>query len=262
MSSVTVRFYAQLNQFLPEPWRQTTLTHVFSGQPSVKNVIESLGVPHTEVDLILVDGIPADFSHQVQDRERVAVYPAFMRLDLAGDTKVRPHPLEECRFVLDNHLGKLTRLLRLVGFDADYPRDAADPELAERSSAQDRILLTRDRALLKRKKVVHGYYVWSTHPESQLIEVLQRFRLWDQLHPFSRCLICNEPLEMIPASEARARIPAKVSESFSEFTTCPVCGRIFWKGDHYTKMNAFISTLQMPGHKTNGLHRKDHHAKN
>lgn len=240
MSFLTIRFYGGLNYFLPPKIRQVPFRHVFTGQPTVKELVESLGVPHTEVDLILVDGVSAGFDRQLRDGERVSVYPAFRSFDVSEVTLVRPEPLPEIRFVLDVHLGKLASYLRMAGFDTLYSRSASDCELADCSASERRILLTFDRGLLKRKNVVYGYCVRSREPATQLREVLDRFGLSDRLRPFSRCMSCNGVLERAAKAEVFDRLPEKVREYADEFTVCRSCGRIYWKGSHYEKMKEII----------------------
>src|SRR5262249_31383318 len=156
MNRACFRFYAELNDFLPPGRRGVTFTYSFEGSPSIKDLIEALGVPHTEVDLILVNGESVDFAYRVREGDRISVYPVFESLDITPLLRVRPRPLRETRFVLDTHLGRLAAYLRLLGFDTLYRNDAGDDELARISSGEGRILLTRDRGLLKRSQVTHG----------------------------------------------------------------------------------------------------------
>jgi len=172
----TFRFYADLNDFLPAEHRTTSFRHEFELYPSIKDMIESLGVPHTEIDLILVNGSPVDFTHGVKDGDWISIYPAFSRLDTSPLLQLRPR-LTDFRFVLDTHLGRLATYLRLLGFDSVYDNGAEDKELARVSHCEGRILLTRDTGLLKRNDVVHGYYVRETQPLRQAIEVVGRFDL-------------------------------------------------------------------------------------
>jgi hypothetical protein len=174
----TFRFYEELNHFLPHRRRQVAFTHRFDGRQSIKDMIESLGVPHTEIDLILVNGESVDFKYLVQDGDAVSVYPVFGTLDITPVQCVRPQPLRDIRFVLDIHLGKLAAYLRMLGFDTLYPDDYEDSHLAILSRDEHRILLTRDCGLLKRSMVTHGHYVRETNPRRQLIEVVQHFDLF------------------------------------------------------------------------------------
>src|SRR5918911_4340902 len=173
MSRVSIRFYADLNELLPCDKRQRALTFEFTLPSSIKDLIESFGVPHTEVDLLLVNGQPVGFAYVIGDGDRVSVYPPFKAIDISSATRVRPPALDAVRFVLDIHLGKLAALLRLLGFDTLYRNDYGDDELAHVSAGESRVLLTRDRGLLMRNAVVYGYCVRQTEPRRQLVEVIE-----------------------------------------------------------------------------------------
>jgi len=162
MAQAIFRFHAELNDFLPPSKRQVSFAHLFKAHPSIKDTIEALGVPHTEVDLILVNGESVDFSYILQDGDRICVYPVSESSHITPTIGVRPKPLLVPRFVLDIHLGKLATSLRMLGFDTLYRNDYADEELAHISSTQERILLTRDRGVLMRSIVTYGYYVRET----------------------------------------------------------------------------------------------------
>ena len=241
---VAVRCYAALNDFLPPARRQVTFDHAFAGRPAVKDLIEALGVPHPEVDLILADGSPVDFAHPVRDGERISVYPRFASLDVAPLALARPPDLPEARFVLDTHLGKLASYLRLLGFDTLYGTDCDDDTLARLAAGEARILLTRDRGLLKRGAVTHGYYVRATDPERQLVEVLRRFDLAGALAPFRRCLRCNGLLTPVRKEEVAERLPPKTRQYYDEFQRCQACGRIYWPGSHYRRMRRFVERVR------------------
>ncbi|MCB0165564.1 MAG: Mut7-C ubiquitin/RNAse domain-containing protein, partial [Anaerolineae bacterium] len=187
--AATFRFYADLNDFLPAHKRQRPFIHRFDLNASVKDMIESLGVPHTEIELILANGGPIDFSYLVQDGDRIAVYPFFTVLTPDSSHRVRPAPLDPPRFVLDVHLGQLARYLRMLGFDTLYRNNFDDEALARISNTEQRILLTRDRGLLKRSLVVYGYCLRTTRPRQQLLDVLHRFDLFEAVRPFQRCLV-------------------------------------------------------------------------
>jgi hypothetical protein len=240
MKQASFRFYAELNDFLPPLRRQVTFRHTFEGRVSVKDMIESLGAPHTEVDLILIDGRSVDFGYLVQDGDRISVYPVFESLDVAPLVRVRPEPLREPRFVLDTHLGKLASYLRMLGFDTRYRNDFKDAELARISSQERRILLTRDRGLLKRSVVTHGYCVRQTQPRRQLLEVLRRFDLFGAVQPFRRCIRCNGLLEPVEKAAIQHRLPPRTREYYGEFRICQTCDQIYWRGSHYQRMQQFI----------------------
>ncbi len=243
MASVHLRFYAELTDCLPGRSAVAGFDHCFSGQVSIKDMIESLGVPHTEVDLILANGSSVDFSYRVRDGDRVSVYPVFESIDIKPLLRVRPHPLRVVRFVLDVHLGKLASYLRLLGFDSLYRGDFEDDTLAVLASAQHRILLTRDRGLLKRSQVSHGYWIRAENPRLQLIEVLRRFDLCNSLDPFGRCLRCNEKIQEVVKEEVAFRLRPRTREHYREFWLCPRCDRVYWKGSHHRQMQGFIENV-------------------
>ncbi len=243
MKQVFLRFYAELNDFLPPERRMVEFPHAFLVPTPVRDIIESAGVPHTEVDLILVNGRSVDLSHVIEDGDRISVYPVFESLDITPVLRVRPKPLRRPRFVLDVHLGRLAAYLRMVGFDALYRNDYTDPELAAAASDGGRILLTRDVGLLKRSTVTHGYYVRETSPRRQLEEVLRRFDLFRLVEPFARCMVCNGVLRVAEKESVKDALPPKISEAHTEFLSCESCGRVYWKGDHYDRMRRLIEDL-------------------
>jgi uncharacterized protein with PIN domain len=240
MNSATFRFYAELNVFLPPEKRAVAFVQPFHQHPSVKDLIESLGVPHPEVDLILVNGNSVDFGYQVHHGDSVSVYPMFEALDITPVLRVRPRPLRETLFVLDIHLGKLAAYLRMLGFDTLYRNDYADDQLAAISQSEGRILLTKDRGLLKRSQVSHGYCVRQTNPRWQLQEIVQRFDLARSMAPFQRCLRCNGRLQSMPKDRVLDKIPPRTQERFEEFHACQQCQQVYWKGSHYEMMRGFI----------------------
>ncbi|MDW7740623.1 MAG: Mut7-C RNAse domain-containing protein [Bacillota bacterium] len=242
-STAYFRFYAELNDFLPPERKQVKFAYSFFGQPTVKDLIESLGVPHTEVDLVLINGESVGFTRQVEEGDLVSVYPVFEGFDISPVIKVRPEPLRVHRFILDTHLGKLASYLRMLGFDVLYQNDYADEVLAHISADERRILLTRDRGLLKRSKVTHGYLVRADNPRDQLLEVLRRFDLFNSVYPFQRCMRCNELLEQASLEDVKESVPPGIQNKTDQYRRCPGCGRVYWKGSHYDKMVDFINCL-------------------
>jgi uncharacterized protein len=240
MSRAYFRFYAELNDFLPPGRKMVTFAHIFEARASVKDMIEALGVPHTEVDLILANGGSVDFSYIVKAADRVSVYPVFESIDIAPLLRVRSRPLRMTRFVLDIHLGKLAAYLRMLGFDTLYRNDYQDEELARLSRGQKRILLSRDRGLLKRSLVTHGYCVRETAPLTQLIEVVRRFDLSGSAEPFRRCLRCNGLLRCVSKEEIVDRLLPATIQYFGDFRQCQGCDRVYWKGSHYERMQQVI----------------------
>lgn len=246
MKRAHFRFYAELNDFLPPARRGVTFAHEFTGGPSVKDVVEALGVPHTEVELVLADGESVDFSWTLRDGARVSVYPVFESIDVAPLVRVRPAPLREVRLVLDVHLGRLARYLRMLGLDALWPGDVPDEELARLSADERRVLLTRDAGLLKRKAVTHGCFVREREPRRQLLEVVRRLDLGRALAPFRRCLRCNVLLEDAHPADVAAEVPAGVRERHHAFRRCPACRRVYWAGSHVRRMERLVAELGAP----------------
>ncbi len=236
------RFYGPLNDFLPPERCLVSFGYTFLLPGSVKDMIEAAGVPHPEVHLILANGTPVEFSYLVQDRDRIAVFPVFHSLSMPSLLR---GPLQSDRllFVLDTHLGVLARYLRMLGFDAIYRNVYDDVELAEISSRDNRILLTRDRGLLKRGEVIYGYWVRETAPRKQLREVVQRYSLETLTRPFERCIHCNQLLRPASKQEVRDRLPARTAEQFDEFTTCDCCRKVYWRGSHFERMKQLLADV-------------------
>lgn len=248
MYRVTVRFYEELNDFLPRDERKKDLDFSFAGRRSVKDLIEQFGVPHVEVDLILVNGSSVGFDYIIADGDRISVYPVFETFGIGEVTRLRPEPLRETKFVLDVHLRKLARRLRLLGFDTVFDERLDDPELAEISHREKRILLTRDRGLLMRRIVTRGFIVRNTDPGLQVHEVLDRLDLRDSCRPFTRCIECNGTIEVLPTDSelfaaVKADIPEGVLSWCRDFFRCPSCGKIYWKGSHFDKLTGIVSTI-------------------
>ncbi|MEH2074946.1 MAG: Mut7-C RNAse domain-containing protein [Nostoc sp.] len=233
-------FHAELNHFLPRHQKQVKISHFFEEKASIKDMIESLGVPHPEVDFINVNGEYVNFSYIVSDGDTINVYPISARSVIIPSISLLPTPLSIICFVLDIHLGKLAASLRLLGFDTLYRNDYEDEELAQISSSQERIILTRDKGLLMRSLVTYGYYVRNTNPQEQIIEVLQRFDLFKLISPFKRCLRCNGLLESVEKESIVDKLPENVRSQIDEFQRCQDCDRIYWKGSHYERLQQFI----------------------
>ncbi|HYW77548.1 MAG TPA: Mut7-C RNAse domain-containing protein [Gammaproteobacteria bacterium] len=237
------RFYEELNDFLPPERRKVSFPHEFSRRASVKDMIESLGVPHPEVEMILANGKSVGFDYQVRDGDRIAVYPVFESFDISDQLRVRRRPLRVLRFVADGHLGTLARYLRLCGFDVLYRKDYEDEELAAISAGSKRILLTRDRNLLKRRIITHGYCVRHDDPREQLAEVFRRFDLAGAAEPFTRCARCNGLLEDVAKAEIEHRLQPLTRRYYDEFRRCTACGHLYWRGSHVASMLERIAEL-------------------
>ena len=238
-----IRFYEELNDFLPAKNRKKDFPFSFNGTPSVKNVIETIGVPHTEVDLILVNGKSVGFEYLLSGNEQVSVYPVFESFDISEVIKLRPKPLRKIRYIVDVNLGKLAKKLRLLGFDTYYRNDLDDDEIVKISIAEKRIILTRDIGILKCGTVTHGTWIRNDDPKIQLYEVIERLQLRKLFKPFSRCSQCNGTLKRIKKEEIKTRIPADTFDFYKTFWECAGCRQIYWEGSHMAKITGWIDEL-------------------
>jgi uncharacterized protein len=242
-SGAIIRFYAELNDHLPAGLQYRPVEKRLLLPASVKDTIESFGVPHTEVDMVLVNGESSDFSRLVRNGDRVSVYPVFESIDIRPALRLRPQPLRELKFVLDVHLGRLAGYLRMLGFDTVYDNRTSDAELVRISAEQGRILLTRDRGVLKHSAVTRGYWLRETDSRRQAEEIVRRFDLARCLRPLTRCMVCNRALTTASKAEVEGRVPRKVLEWCDAFEQCPGCGRVYWEGSHYRRMRLWIEQL-------------------
>lgn len=243
MANAWFRFYAELNVFVAPPCRQRLFERTCSKDASVKHMIEVFGVPHTEVALILVNGEPVDFSYRLSDQDCVSVYPGF--LSLGGDTPspMLLQPAGRPAFVADAHMGRLARDLRMLGFDVLYRNDFSDDEIVRLAVEEERIVLTRDRDLLMRKPISRGAYLYSTDSDTQMLEIMRRYRLAEKAKPLSRCLDCNGILETVSGETVAQQVPARSAAFHDHFQRCKACGHVYWEGSHVTRMRRRIDSL-------------------
>lgn len=241
---VEVRVYAELNDFVPPELRGAVMRRPFRPHQTVKDVIEAAGVPHTEVDLVLVNGEPVDFARRPQTGDRIAVYPVFETLDIGEINRLRPQPLRDVRFVVDVHLGRLARLLRLLGFDTRWSNDLDDETLAASAESEHRVVLTRDRGLLKRRRVTHGLFVHAERPVEQAAEVVQRLDLAARLAPFTRCLRCGGELAPVGKADIIDDLEPLTRRYFDEFQRCQGCGQIYWRGSHHARLAQVVERVR------------------
>lgn len=229
MVAAVFRFHADLDFFLDRLYRDGEVLHTFEPHQSLKHLIESLGVPHVEIGRLLVNGAPAQLNARLNDGDEIDVYA------------VTPYTEVDLRFVLDNHLGRLAVYLRMLGFDTLYRNDYADPELANAADSEDRILISRDRRLLMHNAVRRGFCPRSLIPEEQLNETARRYGITQDRRRVSRCLLCNETLVPVKKEEVVDRIEPLTKLYYHEFSLCPLCSRIYWKGTHWERMERIIS---------------------
>jgi uncharacterized protein len=246
MVTATFRFYEELNDFLPPARRKRSFDSPCAQGATTKHMIEALGVPHTEVELVLVNGESVGFERLLQDGDRVAVYPKFEALDVTPLLRVRTHPLRVTRFVADAHLGGLAHLLRMAGFDTLYDNGFTDSKIAAIAAQEERIVLTRDRDLLKHRSITHGCYVRTLKSEQQLREIVDRLELAGSARPFTLCLHCNAPLRAIDKALVQEQLPPRVRERYERFSTCDICKRVFWEGSHWRRMCAMLEEAMLP----------------
>lgn len=225
-------FIGDLRQLLPPSCRDQPFELAFRGQQSAKHLIESLGVPHTEIGYIENQASQVNLNYLVKNGDQLKVYP----IDHHRIIK----PAEGIRFVLDNHLGKLATLLRMLGFDTQYRNDFQDHELAEISTKENRILLTRDRRLLMRNAILFGCLVRSKSPDEQCVQVIQRYDLVGEIKPFQRCIRCNGLLQPVDKAQVTHKLKELTIQYFNDFCRCAHCGQVYWQGSHYLRMQKRI----------------------
>jgi hypothetical protein len=241
--TVELRLHGDLRRFLARDLRTAVIPPLpLDRRTSIKDFLEALGIPHPEIHRLLVNGAEEDFSYLVADHDRIEVRGAPQPVDPAAANRLRP-PLAPIRFAVDANVGKLARLLRMTGFDTFFAPTLADAELAATATRQQRILLTRDIALLKRKQVSHGRLVRHQQPVAQLREVLDLYGLRERIHPFSRCLCCNDLLRAISKEEISARLRPLTRKYYDDFRICPRCERLYWPGSHRQRMAKIIEEL-------------------
>ncbi|NND61050.1 MAG: twitching motility protein PilT [Gammaproteobacteria bacterium] len=240
---IRLRFYEELNDFLPQEQRRREFSHRIEQQLSITDLLAYFGVPRNQVDLVLVDDEPVDFTHRVGFQQRVAVFPVFERCDISPSNRLRPKPLRRACFVLDQQLEKLARLLRLAGFDSLCRQGLTELQIIAASTEENRVILSRDRELLKNARVSHAYWLRESDPPAQFREIVNTFDLRRTLRPFSRCMDCNGELRVAEESEVLERIPFAVLVAFDDFWQCEECRQVYWKGSHYERMAQLIETI-------------------
>jgi uncharacterized protein len=243
MSRASFRFYGETNDFLPPAHRETSFHHSFNWKASIKDMVESLGVPHCEIELLLVNGRAVDFEYIVQPNDCIEVYDCHADLPVEARQTLRPLLTGKPRFILDTHLGRLASYLRMMGFDTLYRNDYSDDELAFVSNVEQRVLLTRDIGLLKRSLVVYGRFMRQTDPRRQIVEVLHHYKLTTEVVPLQRCLKCNGLLQGVEKSQILQYLTPTTAAYYDVFHQCDQCGQIYWKGSHYNKMQAFMAQV-------------------
>jgi uncharacterized protein len=227
-STVRVQVAESLRFLLALRHRRDEVTVAIDEVSSLGHVVESLGVPRTEIGALLVDGRVAAPADQPRHGAVIEVQPVR-----------RPQRVADPRFVADVHLGTLARRMRLLGLDVAYRNDAADDELVAQAVEEGRILLTQDRGLLRRRALPAGAYVRGSRPDDQLRDVLDRFD--PPLDPWSRCLACNGRLEAVARRQVRHLLEEGTRRSYTQFSRCRECGRPYWRGAHARRLEAIVA---------------------
>jgi uncharacterized protein len=242
--SATFCFHKSLNDFLPPSLKGSVIRYNFNGAPAIKDAIEAIGIPHTEVDRIVVDNRPVGFYYLLGNNNEVRVFPFDESAEASQDKpSIKPG---QVRFILDVHLGKLAKSLRMLGLDTIYENNLSDKTIAEIAASEERIVLTRDVGLLKHKAITYGYWLRSQNSDEQLSEVIKRYNLSSQAKPFTKCIACNGDIKQVSKDHVLEMLPPKTKDYFNEFFQCKNCNRVYWKGSHYERMIEFIKQLKLP----------------
>jgi len=241
--TVWLNLHGDLDFFIRPESRPQRIERCLHEKTSIKDVVESCGVPHPEVDLILVSGQPVDFHYTLGTDADIELYP--VGTGIPGFKEQRLQATTTSRFVADGHLGKLARHLRLLGFDVAYDPKADDRQLLRVMERENRALLTRDRRLLMHAVVKTGYYPRSQNADEQTVEVIRRFNLLDSIAPFTRCIRCNGLLRNVSKAEIVERLEPLTNIYYEQFQQCTDCEQIYWPGSHFSKLQKRLEKIRL-----------------
>ncbi len=239
---VHLRFYEELNRYLPKEKRKRQFDYHITKAVTIQEVLNDLGVPSSEIDLLLVNGESAGLDFVLHGNEHVSVYPRFERFNINDLTKIREKPLRELKFICDSHLGKLSKYLRMLGFDTLFANQNSIDQIIELSLSQNRIILSRNHRLVKHRLVTRSLWVRSFDPLEQIRDVVFQLDLQNSISPLTRCIVCNGRLEKIGKDKIQNRLEEETANNFNDFYICRQCGKIYWKGSHYNNMLTLIET--------------------
>jgi uncharacterized protein with PIN domain len=226
---LVVRPAPSLWLFLPPRRRCARFVVPYDGSASLGHVVQSVGIPLTEVAAPDVDGARSELSRRLPDGAEIELRP-----------RSRPQPLPDgAGFLLDVHLGSLARRLRLLGIDTAYENDAEDADLVEQAGRECRVLLTQDRGLLMRRALWAGAYVRGHGADAQLGDVLDRFA--PPLAPWTRCSACNGELADVPKQHVADLLEPGTRRCYDRFARCTSCGRVYWRGAHGRRLDAVVA---------------------
>lgn len=243
MLRVTLRFYGDLNRLLFRSFTGPTVERRLAAPTSIKDLIEGCGIPHTEVDLILANNRPVDFSYLIKEDQQISVYPFFNHIDIPAGQRLQKPTLSHNRFLADTNVGKLARYLRMAGFDTAYIQGQSDKNIISQMLGEKRALLSRDRKLLMQKVIEYGYLPRSDDAAEQLQEVCHRFHLFDDVHPFSRCPNCNGLLQPVSKEEIVDQLEPLTKKHFDDFSQCPGCRKVYWAGSHRRRLDERVKDI-------------------
>lgn len=237
------RVYGPLNDFLPALLRQRVFALAYKTPIKIEEVLESIGIPRSEVALILVNSEPENHEYKIQENDYLSIYPVFESFDISAIAVNGQINIENPRFILDSHLGKLAKYLRMLGFDTLYENNYDDKYIIETGHSEKRIILTRDKLLLQSKDVLDGYYVRAVEKHEQLREVVRKFSLVNKFKSFTRCMTCNSELIPKGKNEIGHRVEQEILKVFNDYFYCSTCNKVFWKGSHFERMEKLILSL-------------------
>jgi hypothetical protein len=242
INSCSIRYYGNLKELLDKRKKERR-DFFFTGSPGIKDIVEADGIPHTEVSLVIVNGYSAGWDYRLKNGDYCAIYPCFDEIDIKSESLVLEPEYPRGRFIIDVHLGKLCRYLRMLGFDAAFNPEWKDPDIIDQSNSEFRIILTRDRGILKSGQTRYGCLIRSDNALEQLSQVLDRFSLYKNIYPLVRCLKCNGVIESVPVLSVAPDLQENTKKHYHEFFRCLSCGSIYWKGSHYENMKKMIERL-------------------
>lgn len=258
MKQAYLRFYEELNNYLPEAKRKQWIVYELSSDKTIRHVLAEFQIPSNEIDLLLVNQQSQNIGYQLKDQDRISVFPMFELFDISGISEVRNRPLRKTQFICDVHLGKLGKYLRMLGFDTLYSNQYSKKEIISIAENESRIILSKDRSFSKYPTVNRFYRVRSSNSLEQLKDLLDRMSLYRQFNPFSRCLRCNHPIKPIEKKEIQSRIQEQTQKYYDQFFICPNCDHVYWKGSHFESMRHFIEkSLKLKSNKKTINDEKD-----
>ncbi|RZB34543.1 MAG: uncharacterized protein SRB1_00311 [Desulfobacteraceae bacterium Eth-SRB1] len=236
MLQLTISFPEEFNCFKRRKNKGPEIIYTLEQKTSIKHIIESLGVPHTEIGKIFAEDKEVDFNYIPVNSQKITVLSITPPFDVTRPSFLRPEPLQKIRFVVDVNVGKLALLLRMLGLDAVYSPKYVDRDILYFSGKEKRIVLSKDTGLLECRQVIFGRHVRSIYPDDQLIEIIKFFGINGPFKFFIRCLRCNKKLVPINKKDILHRLEPKTKRYFNRFKICPQCRRIYWQGSHHEKM--------------------------